>query len=198
VKLLFGTIGAALLVTIPATVGLVGNTSFSRTVPVRVPAGATVVQSSDDHPDTDPTTPAPKTAVPKKAPQLSDDHGGLRGSSATDSGRNRGPQESGHSGAQQGAHNSGRGGQTTAQPSGHKGPTTAQPSGHGSPTTDQNHQVSNRQAGPPVPSAGAAAPAGSGAGTSKVGGGGLGKGDNGGISRESGGTGGSNGGTGHG
>ena len=37
------TAGAALLAAIPVTMGLVGNTSFAQSVPVRVPSQATMV-----------------------------------------------------------------------------------------------------------------------------------------------------------
>jgi hypothetical protein len=40
------TVGAALLAAVPATMGLVGNTSFAQNVPVRVPSQASVL---DDH-----------------------------------------------------------------------------------------------------------------------------------------------------
>ncbi len=36
---------AAVLAAVPATLGLLGNTSFGESVPVRVPAGATVLES---------------------------------------------------------------------------------------------------------------------------------------------------------
>jgi len=42
-KRIIVTVGAALLVSVPATMGLVGNTSFAQSVPVRVPSQATVV-----------------------------------------------------------------------------------------------------------------------------------------------------------
>jgi len=40
------TAGAALLVTVPAAIGLVGNTSFAQSVPVRVPPQATLVDDA--------------------------------------------------------------------------------------------------------------------------------------------------------
>jgi hypothetical protein len=40
------TVGAALLAAVPATMGLVGNTSFAQDIPVRVPSQASVL---DDH-----------------------------------------------------------------------------------------------------------------------------------------------------
>jgi hypothetical protein len=50
-KRIFVTVGAVLLVSVPATMGLVGNTSFAQSVPVRVPSQATVVtgNSVDDN-----------------------------------------------------------------------------------------------------------------------------------------------------
>lgn len=40
------TVGTALLVAVPAAIGLVGNTSFAQSVPVRVPAQATVADDN--------------------------------------------------------------------------------------------------------------------------------------------------------
>jgi hypothetical protein len=68
------TAGAALLVAVPAAMGLVGNTSFAQSVPVRVPAQARVLY--DDHGGQRPTT----TTEP------GDDHGGQRPTTTTDHG----------------------------------------------------------------------------------------------------------------
>ena len=74
---------AAILAAVPAVLGLVGNASFGESVPVRVPAGATVL--ADDHGSSDitstgsttsrpsttsrtPTTPAPSTEHPPEYP----------------------------------------------------------------------------------------------------------------------------------
>jgi hypothetical protein len=98
VKPLLITIGAALLVTVPATMGLVGNTSFARSVPVRVPAHATVVNEQNGQA---PTTPTEK---PKPARHIEprDDHGGRRPAAES----KRGEQSKGR----QTGPNSGRGG----------------------------------------------------------------------------------------
>ncbi|MEP7194273.1 MAG: hypothetical protein ABI903_15595 [Actinomycetota bacterium] len=74
------TAGAALLVAVPASVGLVGNTSFSQSVPVRVPARATFL--SDDH--------GSQRSAGTTEP--GDDHGGRRGTSATEPGDDHGGQ----------------------------------------------------------------------------------------------------------
>jgi hypothetical protein len=60
------TTAAALLVAVPAATGLLGNTSFSQSVPVRVPTQATFL--SDDHD----SQRAASTTEP------GDDHGGRR------------------------------------------------------------------------------------------------------------------------
>ena len=59
------TVGAALIVTVPAAIGLIGNTSFAQSVPVRLPPQATV---ADDHGG----RPAAST------PEPGEDHGGQR------------------------------------------------------------------------------------------------------------------------
>ena len=80
------TSAAALLVAVPAAMGLVGNTSFAQNVPVRVPPQANVVDeqgilrpadatygrdSRDDHGDQRP-------ASTTQGPGSGDDHGGQR------------------------------------------------------------------------------------------------------------------------
>jgi len=57
------TVGAVLLAAVPATMGLVGNTSFAQNIPVRVPSQASVL---DDHGDLRAPT----------AAELGDDNGG--------------------------------------------------------------------------------------------------------------------------
>jgi hypothetical protein len=74
------TAGAALLVAVPAAMGLVGNTSFAQSVPVRVPAQARVLY--DDHGGQRPTT----------ATEPGDDHGGQRPTTATEPGDDHGGQ----------------------------------------------------------------------------------------------------------
>jgi hypothetical protein len=90
------TAGAALLVAVPAAMGLVGNTSFAQTVPVRVPAQARVLY--DDHGGQRPTTAtepgddhggqgASGTKSPNSTTRPGDDHGGLRPTTATGRGK---------------------------------------------------------------------------------------------------------------
>ena len=59
------TVGAVLLAAVPATMGLIGNTSFAQNIPVRVPSQASVL---DDHG----ALRAPTAA------ELGDDNGGQR------------------------------------------------------------------------------------------------------------------------
>jgi len=78
------TAGAALLVTVPAAIGLVGNTSFAQTVPVRVPPQATLavdsgVEHSAEPSDTSTTEPG-------------DDKGGQRGAGVAEPGDDKGGQ----------------------------------------------------------------------------------------------------------
>jgi hypothetical protein len=87
------TAGAALLVAVPAAMGLVGNTSFAQSVPVRVPAQARVLY--DDHGGqraTSTTEPGDDhggksskgtTEPPTPTARSGDDHGGQRPTSAT-------------------------------------------------------------------------------------------------------------------
>jgi hypothetical protein len=63
VKRVLFTLGAALLVVVPAATGLIGNTSFAQSVPVRVPSHAIIV---DYHGAQRPAS----TSEPR------DDHGG--------------------------------------------------------------------------------------------------------------------------
>jgi hypothetical protein len=73
------TAGAALLVAVPATMGLVGNTSFAQSIPVRVPAQATVL--NDDHGGqraTSTTEPSTSATEPGHDRHERDDHGGQR------------------------------------------------------------------------------------------------------------------------
>jgi len=71
------TAGAALLVAVPAALGLVGNTSFAQSVPVRIPAQATLV---DDTGSEHPGEPAEK----------GDDKGGQRPAGSTEPGDDKG------------------------------------------------------------------------------------------------------------
>jgi len=76
------TAGAALLVAIPAATGLVGNTSFSQSVPVRVPAQARVLY--DDHGGQGATH---TSEPPTSATRPGDDRGGQRPTPATGRGK---------------------------------------------------------------------------------------------------------------
>ena len=69
------TAGAALLVAVPAAMGLVGNTSFAQSVPVRVPQQASVLDDND--------RPTPHVAT-------GDDNGGQRSPSAVEPGDDNG------------------------------------------------------------------------------------------------------------
>jgi len=71
--------GAALLAAVPATLGLVGNTSFAQSVPVRVPQQASVLDDSG-------------RLTPHVEP--GDDNGGQRSTSATEPGDDNGGQRS--------------------------------------------------------------------------------------------------------
>jgi hypothetical protein len=62
---------AAVAALVPATLGLIGNSSFAQTVPTRVPASAQLVTNDDDSSGT-PTPSGTRTAEP------GDDHGGDR------------------------------------------------------------------------------------------------------------------------
>ena len=85
------TAGAALLVTVPAAIGLVGNTSFAQSVPVRVPPRATLVDDTGaehraDPNDTRTTEPGDDASgqssqSPRSSPSVAepgDDKGGRR------------------------------------------------------------------------------------------------------------------------
>ena len=61
-------IGATVAALVPATVGLVGNGTFSQNVPVRIPGTAQVLPADD-------STPTPSASA---SPEVGDDHGGDR------------------------------------------------------------------------------------------------------------------------
>lgn len=61
-------IGATVAALVPATVGLVGNGTFSQNVPVRIPGTAQVLPADD-------STPGPSASA---SPEAGDDHGGDR------------------------------------------------------------------------------------------------------------------------
>ncbi|MGA8209369.1 MAG: hypothetical protein WB441_12565 [Nocardioidaceae bacterium] len=79
----------AVLAATPVSVGLIGNTSFSEQVPVRVPASARVL---DDHFGTVPARTGSSAASRK--PELGDDHGVDRARGA----RSAEPRDGGHRG----------------------------------------------------------------------------------------------------
>jgi hypothetical protein len=108
------TAGAALLVTVPAAIGLVDNTSFAQTVPVRVPPQATLVDDSGarhgaaEHRDDKGGQPSPSTT------EAVDDKGGQRdpsptASTADDKGGQRAAASTGTGGATQSDSGSGEG-----------------------------------------------------------------------------------------
>ena len=68
---------AAVAALVPATLGLVGNSSFAQSVPARVPASAQLLPESGDD---DPTPTGMPSATPSATPttEVGDDHGGDR------------------------------------------------------------------------------------------------------------------------
>jgi hypothetical protein len=78
------TAGATLLVAVPAAMGLVGNTSFAQSVPVRVPAQATLVTNSDSEHATSTTGPRDDKGGPRptRTPESGDDKAGPRSTGA--------------------------------------------------------------------------------------------------------------------
>jgi hypothetical protein len=77
VKRIIIAVGAALLVAVPAATGLIGNTSFAQSVPVRVPSHAIIVDYHGGQRATTITKPR-------------DDQGGQRPTSTTEPGDDRG------------------------------------------------------------------------------------------------------------
>lgn len=63
------TVAAAIAALVPATLGLLGNSTFSQSVPIRVPASAQVMPAED--------RPTP-SASPTSTSDALDDHGGDR------------------------------------------------------------------------------------------------------------------------
>jgi hypothetical protein len=117
------TAGAALLVAVPAAMGLVGNTSFAQSVPVRVPAQARVLY--DDHGGQRPTSTTEPgddhgghsskgtTGPPTSPTTPGDDHGGQRPTTATGQGK---VLSNSTSGKGQNGGGSGKAGGTDARP----------------------------------------------------------------------------------
>jgi hypothetical protein len=101
------TAGAALLVAVPAAIGLVGNTSFAQSVPVRVPAQATLVdETSSEHPDATAATGDDKGGQRiTRNTGTGDDKGGQRATSNTLPGNTSGsPSDSGPGTDKNGGH----------------------------------------------------------------------------------------------
>jgi hypothetical protein len=149
------TVCAALLVAVPATMGLIGNTSFSQSIPVRPPANASLVDDSA-HPDPVPTTTEPTKIVrprtvpniaPSPAPRTSDDKGGQRLNRTPASGDN---------------HRGRRGPSTTKRaghPNGNRGPSSKSGPGKGS-TSSTSGKSGTRASGDTSTSGGTSGPGG--------------------------------------
>jgi hypothetical protein len=76
------TVGTGLLVMVPSAIGLIGNTSFAQSVPVRVPPQATVLDDSG-HEHSARTTESGDDKGGQRGPgtqEPGDDKGGQRGS----------------------------------------------------------------------------------------------------------------------
>jgi hypothetical protein len=90
VKRIIVTVGAALVVAVPAATGLIGNTSFAQSVPVRVPSHAIIV---DYHGGQRATTTEPRDDQggqrPTSTTETRDDAGGQRPTSTTEPGDDR-------------------------------------------------------------------------------------------------------------
>ena len=83
------TIGTAALVAVPAAMGLIGNTSFAQSVPVRVPPQATVVDHhGSDHHGVDDKGGQRTT----RTPEPGDDKGGQRTTRTPEPGDDKGGQ----------------------------------------------------------------------------------------------------------
>ena len=108
----------ALLAAAPASIGLIGNTSFSEDVPVRVPATATLLDSQGSptsSPSSSPSSSHPRTrlADPRGEAEPGDDHGGDRPrDTRTEAGDDHGGHGEAESGDDHGGH--GGGGMTAA------------------------------------------------------------------------------------
>ena len=81
------TAGAALLVAVPAATGLIGNTSFAQSVPVRVPSHAILVDDSNSEHATSTTEPDDKGGQRTNTTEPGDDKGGQRTTSTADPAR---------------------------------------------------------------------------------------------------------------
>jgi len=78
VKRVLFTLGAALLVVVPAATGLIGNTSFAQSVPVRVPSHAIIVDYDGAQRPASTTEPRDDHGgqSPARTTEPRDDHGG--------------------------------------------------------------------------------------------------------------------------
>ncbi len=94
----------ALLAAAPASIGLIGNTSFSEDVPVRVPATATLLDSQGS-----PTASPSHRSHPRGEAEPADDHGGDR-PSGTHGEAEPGDDHGGHGEAESGDDHGGHGG----------------------------------------------------------------------------------------
>lgn len=126
------TVGAALLVAVPATIGLIGNTSFSQSVPVRPPANASLVDDG-----TQPTIKAPASTEPTADPRTGDDKGGQRVNGTGEPGDD---------------HGGGRGPSADDDRSGRLGPSTPQPADGDGSQSGQSGDNTISQSGPGKPS----------------------------------------------
>ena len=86
------TAGAALLVAVPAATGLIGNTSFAQSVPVRVPSHAILVDDSNSEHATSTTEPDDKGGQRTNTTEPGDDKGGQRTTNTTEPGDHKGGQ----------------------------------------------------------------------------------------------------------
>ena len=101
--------GAALLTAVPATLGLIGNTSFAQNVPVRVPSQASVLNDDGTLRDAHATEPGDDKGGLTTHVEPGDDKGSDSGAVKDDNG--------GHGGQTSGTDTSGSGG--TNDGSGH-------------------------------------------------------------------------------
>jgi hypothetical protein len=87
------TAGAALLVAVPVATGLIGNTSFAQSVPVRVPSHAILVDDSNSEHATSTTEPDDKGGQRTHTTEPGDGKGGgQRTNNTTEPGDDKGGQ----------------------------------------------------------------------------------------------------------
>jgi hypothetical protein len=185
------TLGAALLVAVPATMGLIGNTSFAQHVPVRVPAHATLLDDSHGQREVnnprsgDDTVSDDKGGHPATRTEPGDDNSGQR-TTRTEPGDDKGGQRATTSTSSGPGDDKGGQRATTSTSSGpgndnggQRTTTTSTSSGPGNDNGGQRTTTSNSGSGKASPSDSSA------------------KGDNGGHGSFGGGTGGKDDGSGH-